>query len=271
VVDERLADAITGPAQELRKAIQAAGLPRTPFWRNLVGLSVVVDGLRELAERAVARTVGAAGAGPMAARLVSPLAAVEAAVRGTLPNLLDELALRERPLREHWEARGPGLLHRMARWTDPRVVPSEARVVLVHPALGGGGAAHIPYNNVHIEAVLTNPIPDLPETVRLGWLLAQLNLDLPVFSEQVSGERLPDVAELAMLPVTLQAAAEVELAEFSPEMLDLALKAWNIVTPPDVDTLDVLWRWWGTYVDTRPRWDIAFTALDRMLGATGAA
>ncbi|MHB8970885.1 MAG: hypothetical protein ACYC3X_15320 [Pirellulaceae bacterium] len=271
VGDSRLAEAITGPAQELRQAIHAAGLPRTPFWRHLVGLSVMVDGLRELAERAVSRTVGAPRAEQIAARLVPSIAAVEAAMRKTLPSLLDELTLRERPLREQWEARGPGLLHNIVRWTDPRIVPTEARVVLVHPALGGGGAAHIPYNNVHMEAVLTNPVPDLPEILRLGWLLAQLNLDLPVFSERVSGARLAEVAELAMLPVTLQAAEDVELATVTPEMLDLALQAWNIVTPPDLDAADVLWRWWGTYVETRPRWDVAFTALDRMLGSSGAA
>ncbi|MHB8952490.1 MAG: hypothetical protein ACYC4U_05885 [Pirellulaceae bacterium] len=270
VVDTRLAEAITGPAQELRQAIHAAQLPRTQFWRHLVGLSVMVDGLRELAERAVSRTVGPAGAGPIAATLVPSMAAVEAAMRKALPELLDELALRERPLREQWEARGPGLLQRIACWTDPRVLPAEARVVLVHPALGGGGAAHIPYNIVHIEAVLTNPIAELPEILRLGWLLAQLNSDLPAFNEQVPGARLSDVAELAMLLVTLQAAEDVEFGVMSPERLDLALKAWNIVAPTEVDLLEVLWRWWGTYVDTRPRWDIAFTALDRMLGTASA-
>ena len=187
VVDPALAEAITEPAQELRKAISAAGLPRTQFWRNLVGLSVMVDGLSELAERAVAKTVGTTRAAAIARNLVASIAGIESAVRRAFPNLVDELTLRLPPLREQWDAHGPLLLQSIARWTDPRVVVPEAQVVLVHPALGGGGAAHIAYNNVHIEAVLTNPVPDLPENLRLAWLLAQLGLDLPAFSDQVHG------------------------------------------------------------------------------------
>jgi len=271
LADDRLAEAMVGPAQELRQAIQASGLPRDPMWRQLIGLSAVVDSLRDLAERAVARCCGAAAAERSAASLVPALAALESAVRSLYPNLLAELALRERPLREQWEARGPGLLRSIARWTDPRLMPSEAKVVLIHPALGGGGTAHLPYNLVHLEAVLTNPVPHLPEVLRLGWLLAQLNLDLPAFSDQVHGSRLATIAELAMLPATLQAAEDVELATNGPELIDLALQAWNVMTPPEVDPVDVVWRWWSTYLETRPRWDIAFTALDRMLRSDSAA
>ena len=154
----------------------------------------------------------------------------------------------------------------IARWTDPHVIAESAQVILVHPSLGGGGSAHLAYNNVLIEAVLTNPIPQLPETLRLAWLLSQLNLDLPMFSETIHGKRLPHVAELAMIPVTLQAAEELEFLTLTPEAIDLALNCWNVVTPPDTDPVDILWRWWGTYLETRPRWDIAFTALDRMFG-----
>ena len=226
----------------------------------------MVDALSELAERAVTKTIGTTRAASIARNLVASIAGIESAVRRAFPNLLDELSLRLLPLREQWEAYGPLLLQSVARWTDPRVVVSEAQVVLVYPALGGGGAAHIPFNNVHIEAVLTNPVPDLPENLRLAWLLAQLGLDLPALSDRIHGPRLPDVAALAMLPVTLQAAQDARLMELSPETVDLALSAWQIQTPTDVDPVDVLWRWWSTYLDTRPRWDIALTALDRMLG-----
>ena len=74
-----------------------------------------------------------------------------------------------------------------------------------------------------------------------------------------------------MLPVTLQAAEDVELATLSPETLDLGAAGVEVLTPPDVDPVDVVWRWWGTYLETRPRWDIAFTALDRMLRGDSAA
>ena len=47
-------------------------------------------------------------------------------------------------------------------------------VLLIHPALGGAGEAHLAYNSVRIEAVLANPNADLPEVVRLAWLIAQV-------------------------------------------------------------------------------------------------
>ena len=46
IADTRMAEAIAEPAQILRQTIVAAGLPRTPFWRNLLGLSVAADGSR---------------------------------------------------------------------------------------------------------------------------------------------------------------------------------------------------------------------------------
>ena len=266
VTDTRMAEVITEPAQQLRKTIVAAGMPRTQFWRNLLGLSAEIDGTRQLAERAVTKTVGAGRVTSVVDELAANIAGIESAVRRAFPGLTDEVTLRVRPLREQWEARGPGLLRSIAHWTDPRLLVAEADVVLVQPSLGGGGSAHLPFNNVHMEAMLTNPVPELPEILRLGWLLAQLNLDLPIFSDNIHGKRLPHIAELAMLPVTLKAAEDVELARLDETTLNLALNSWHIVTPADSDPADILWRWWGTYVETRPRWDIAFTALDRMFG-----
>ncbi len=266
VVDTRMAEAIAQPAQILRQTIVAAGLPRTTFWRNLLGLSDAAEGSQQLAERALTKTVGAARGEMVAGQLSSAISGVEAAVRRALPGMMDELSLRIRPLRAQWEAQGPGLLHSIARWTDPRVIVNSAQVILVHPSMGGGGSAHLPYNNVLIEAVLANPVAQLPEVLRLAWLLSQLNLDLPMFSDGINGRRLPHVAELAMIPVTLQAAEELSLVTLDTETIDLALKSWHVVTPPDIDPVDIIWRWWGTYQETRPRWDIAFTALDRMFG-----
>jgi hypothetical protein len=267
IADARLAEAITEPAQELRREIVNAGLPRATFWRHLVGLGATIDNNRQLTELAIRKTIGAQQRNDtLATELAGHIAEIEMAVRQAFPDMLEELTLRCKPLREQWEARGPGLLRSMASWTDIGLIAPRADVVLVYPALGGGGVAHLPYNNVRIEAVLANPDPQLPEVVRLGWLLGQLNLDLPVFSESIHGRRLPHVAELAMLPVALQAAEDVELTEVDETSLGRALQTWHVVTPPDLDPVDVLQRWWGTYLETRPRLDIALAALDRMFG-----
>jgi hypothetical protein len=267
IADQRLAEAIADPAQELRQAVVNAGLPRVTFWRHLVGLSGTVDNNRQLAELAIRKTIGTQQRNEaLTSEIGGHITELEAAVRLVFPDLVEELSVRCRPLREQWEARGPGLLRSITRWTDANVIAPRADVVLVYPALGGGGVAHLPYNNVRMEGVLTNPDPQLPEVVRLGWLLGQLNLDLPAYSESIRGQRLPHIAELAMLPVALQAAEDVELTTVDQTSLGRALQVWHVVTPPDLDPVDVLQRWWGTYLETRPRWDIALSALDRMFG-----
>jgi hypothetical protein len=114
--------------------------------------------------------------------------------------------------------------------------------------------------------VLTNNIPQLPEVVRLGWLLAQLHCDLPGFSESLPADRLPGLAQLALLPPALLAAQELELAEFNPQTLRTALSAW-LETPADKATAESLTVWWQTYQETRPEWNTALAALDRLVSA----
>ena len=198
--------------------------------------------------------------------LSAAVAEVEAAHRAALPNCAEELALRERPLREQWEARGPGLVAQIGLLTDESLLVPQCEMLLVHPALGGGGEAHLAYNSVRFEAVLANPMAELPEVVRLGWLIAQLQLDLPRHSESIHADRLPHIARFAMLPAALIAAEAVELARFSPDTLRLAISSWRLASPPDVDSADMVSRWWQTYQESRPPWNVALTALDRMFG-----
>ncbi len=267
LVDGKLAAAIAQPAEGLYRDIRAAGLPSAHFWRHLIGLSPGIDDNQQLAELAVKKTIGSTPRlASLSSRLASWIGTLENAVVGAIPRLVDQLALRAGPLRSQWEARGAGMLRRVAELTDAQVLVTNADVVLVHPALGGGGRAHLPYNCVRIEAVLANPIAELPEMVRLGWLIAQLNLDLPALSETIPADRLPLVAEMAMLPAILLAAEHVELLRFNQAVMESALAHWNIVTPPDFDPVDVLTRWWGTYQETRPPLRVALTALDRMIG-----
>ena len=88
-----------------------------------------------------------------------------------------------------------------------------ADVLVVQPMLGGGGGTHAMYNAVSIEVVLANPLDDLPEVVRLAWLLSALNLDLPRYSDLVPFERLAVIGRLAMIPLVVEAARQVELVQ----------------------------------------------------------
>lgn len=264
LVDPVLAEVIAQPAADFQRMIHAAGLPEAAFWRHLLGLSSGIENDRQLAELAVRKTVGESQVALLSPHLAGLIRDIELAVLRGVPDLLDQLALRSGPFCEQWEARGPGLLAEIGKLTDPQLIVDQADVILVQPAVGGAGEAHLPYNKVHLEAVLANPFPNLPEVARLGWLLAQLNLDLPVYSEAIDGQRLPDVGRLAMLPAVLKAAETVELVRFDVNTVRMALELWDIQTPPDIDAADTLLAWWETHLESPGPWHVALTALDRM-------
>src|SRR5690606_7247147 len=114
-------------------------------------------------------------------------------------------------------------------------------------------------------AVLANPIAELPEAARLGWLLAQLQQDIAVYSERIPRPVLPRVAAMAMLPPALAAAEEVELVRPGDDVTALALEPWPNAHDEQAELLGTLVRWWQAYVERRPPWGVALSALSTML------
>ena len=182
------------------------------------------------------------------------------------PRLADELPLRRDPLRGQWEARGPGLLFGVRRLTSVDWLVPAATIVLVPPLLGGAGEAHPTYNAVTFEAVLANPIAQLPEVLRLGWLLAQLN---PVLAADTAGSATSGwrrAAPGALLAVVLSAAEDVELARADRAHFDLAAAEWL----NGAASADTVWRWWQSYSQRRPGWPAGLEELDRLLSLSEA-
>lgn len=266
LVDPALQAAMAEPAEALQQEVTSAGLQAGAFRRALAGFATQADSPRQLVERAVTKVQGNERGQLLVAKLTAVVTGVVQAFNKCCPNAAEELRLRERPLREQWEARGNGLLRQIARMTDERLLAEAATVVLVQPALGGGGEAHLQQNAITFEAVLTNAEPQLPEVIRMAWLLAQLQCDLPIFADQVNAQRLPYVAAFALLPAVLQAAAHVELAEFSPAQIMRAIAAWHLPKVADLDTAAIVTDWWQTYEADKPSWPVALTALDQMFG-----
>jgi hypothetical protein len=267
LVEPRLTDALRQPALSLAAEVRASHLPEGRFYSHLIPLAATVSGRRQLVETAVKKTVGR---GPrfetVVTNLASCVAAIETSLQSSIPELAEELALRERPLHEQWEARGPGMFLAIGRLTEEALLPSECHIYPVLPALGGDGHAHLAYNSARIEAVLANPHAELPEVIRLTWLLAQLQIDLPMHSESIHADRLPHVASYAMLPAALSAAEQVDLARFTPENVSRAIAAWHLPAPKDMDPTPLIVQWWQTYLETRPPFRVALAALDQMFG-----
>jgi len=266
VADSTIAAALYPPTEALRDELYACGLAIESALPLLVALAADYESNHQLVEMAVRRMQGAGAIGEAAiARLTGCITDLEAAWLREQPALVDELAVRGRPLREQWEARGPGLLRAITRLTVENFIAPSAEVVLVSPLVGGHGRAYLPSNRVTFEAVLTNPTPELPETLRLGWLLSQLNLDVPVLSEPMSQHRLPRLARLATLPLVLAAAESVELATLDEATLARAIECWYLApTLPD-EIPQKLLDWWQAYESSSTRWPVAMMALDQML------
>jgi hypothetical protein len=261
-----LVAALAEPIVALERELEAAEVPREPFWRHIVPLAAGIESNRQLLERVLARSVGR---GPRAEALVGRLAGrvsdLEAAARAAFPNLTDELALRGGPLKEQWEARGPGMMRRLAELVGDDALVGAADVALVPPVCGGGGRPSLDYSVVVFEAVLANAILQLPEVVRLAWMMAQLRMNAPVFSEAVPAPRIERIAALAMLPPTLAAAEHVELSPPLEHALPLAIERWGLADAGG-DLAHTLSAWWETYLASRPPWSVALTALDKMVG-----
>lgn len=267
LADARFGEPFVNAAHALRQEITAHQLPTPAFWSNLLAYSHQMDDCTSLARVAIRKTVGIESTTESTvAALATGIRDIDNAARHALPQMLDDLSHRLRPIQEHWEARGPGLLQEIGNLTDQRLLADRATVVAVHPAFGGGGSASLVTNAVRVEAVLTNVVDGLPEVVRLGWLLAQLNHELPIFSDRVNGSRLPLLAQLAMLPATLQASETVELSQLTPFTIAAAVPAWHVEVAAEKDIAATVLDWWHTYLETKPSWDIALAALDQMIG-----
>jgi len=263
IADAQLATALKPAVDGLLHEINTAGLSVPSMLQQLVSLAAEQENNRQLVELAVKKLRGTGSIGPESVtRLTGCVADLEAAMLRARPQLVEELAVRGRPLREQWEARGPGLLKAMARLVgDEAFLASAAEIVLVAPLVGGHGQAHLQSNQVTFEAVLANPHAELPEILRLGWLLGQLNFDLPRFSDSIPGSRLEYVASLAALPLVLAAAEEVELVSSASDMLAQTLECWH----QPIETSECLPDWWQTYYEGNVRWTVAIAGLDAML------
>ena len=147
-----------------------------------------------------------------------------------------ELRLRLRPLREHWEARGPGMLHFANRCLPWLQLPNTIEVRLIPPVTGAGGRI-VDTSTIEFAAVLANPLRELPEVVRLAWLIlaAACQVELP--------HDLHPTTLTKLIPLTLEAAEYVELARSEPAVVKLAMDTWLPLESPRPVAADLM-RWW---------------------------
>jgi len=264
LADAELAGALAEPTAALRSCLSAAAVPERSFWQHVVPQSAGIDSNRELANVVLTKAFGMHQE-VLTLSVAGHLADLDAAVRELRPDLTETVSGNSSRIRSAWDSQGAVLLDEVGRFTEERLLVGSAKVLLSYPALGGAGAAHLLYNCTSIEVAAIDPSTDLPEVLRLVWLLSQLNMDVPVLSETVRRDRLPKVASLSMLPPALVAAEQMHLASFNEQSLRQAIEQWAPQLGAAESLSDTVWQWWHTYLGSRPAWNVGVGALDQML------
>jgi hypothetical protein len=263
VAERQLAAALAEEVDALAGDLEAVGIEPRRFFEHAIPLAARAGAPAPLAQVVLAKVLGPQHVVGGAERLARRLASLSSTLERAQPDLIEGLELRSGPLREQWEARGAGLLTAVRRLAAEEAVVEGAEVILVQPLAGGGGAAFALYNAIGFEAVLANPLAELPEVARLAWLWAQLGLDLARYEEPLGRAAAGRVGPLALLPVVLAAAEEVELVRFDRGLMDRALAAWC----GSAERAETLFGWWETYRSSDTSWTAALVALAQMLAA----
>ena len=243
-LDQRLDSALADPVSALTEAARSADLAEERLWRFLLPISCLHDDAAEVAARLGKELGGLPGPDAFCQDLAKLIETLAQRMDEASPGWRQQLVHRQRPLREHWETIGPGLISQLSEQLRCELKHGEAKVHMVHPASGGGGGAHPHHGSIRIEAVLTNSLPQLPETLRMAWLLGQLVVS------PVDHESLP----FALLAATLAAAAAIDVIRFDDAVMELALTHWDLPSS-DRKLGPRLRHWWEGFSQSHLTWD----------------
>lgn len=271
-IDPTLATKIAEPLAELTKRLAAAELDLESFWSHLIAAAASGSNDQDACRAALmAAGIGELGLDPCASATLTCLADTRLAYQERFPKSSQQLSLRARPIREQWDGYGAGLLRRIAKKTHESFIPKSADCVLLSPYRGGDGDCDPATSTLWIEAVLTNPVPSVPEVLRLTWLLTRIGIGTMVLPTPASDDtenraRASLVVALAGLPVVLDAACYLEMTQsptVTASLIDIAIQTW--FGPMESAVVDVLDKWWSQSEELKPPFPVALKALDRML------
>ena len=142
--------------------------------------------------------------------------------RSILVEIENELGQREGLLKQQWQARGPGI----CRWLSQFPLlndgndTSPAKIAPTLPIFGGAAWPIPNRTGTVVEAVLFDPVPPLPEVLRIAQSLIRSRLESR-WNQMDSSLALTVASTLA-----LAAGMHVELATFDSSTLEQAIQCW---------------------------------------------
>lgn len=271
LADAELAERLTELGRKLLHELDLSGMTGEQIRQHLVPLGVQVDTIHQVADTLLRKTVGGERCHAMVAPIAGLVTDAGTATDAVMKRLNAQMATALPPLHDRCNRYLQPLLMEIGRLTDPGLIPGRAAVVVV-PALStdegsltGGGSAYLLYNMASLEVLPEDPRPELPEPLRLAWMIAQLDLDLPIHSENLPRDATPLVAALAMLMPTLTAGESLELCRGDEATVALALRHWQVVSRGHEELAAIVLDWWSTYAESRPPMSVALGALLKMV------
>ena len=218
-----LAKQLLPGVNEFSEWLRSSGLDETTCWAQLPAAACHATDIAHVARRVVTDLADGHRGPALARELEQHIQRWVKQFQLSVVDLDEQLLHRQRPLREQWNARGPGMLAWLDRQRTPHEPHDPITVFVVYPISGGAAGIHERHRSLWIEGVLANPMPELPEVVRLAWLVARVKYGVH-----------DDGAAIDLLPAVLAAAEAVELATLSVATARQALISWQLCAA-DVD------------------------------------
>lgn len=213
------------------------------------------------------------------------------------PRLADQLRLRYAPLKQSYEAYGPGLLRSVGKqiWNGSPPTnwwPNRVSVHAVQPLQAGASGLSSYQGSVWIEAVLTDISPAVPEWLRLAYELTHMAIDThtrthasglsdtKAIGDSKTSTELP--WSLGIIPLIFDRAADAGMIPEGSLPIATAIDlGWasddaTVATLPNRgggsagnrgDLPDVLDRWWNDVGRSSHAFPIALKDLSARLAA----
>ncbi|QEG39470.1 hypothetical protein [Roseimaritima ulvae] len=266
VSDAAIDELLIQPVSDINSQLGMADLDLGQFWSSLVASGFENgDDVQRCEAALLDADCSPLSADTLARNIAGKLTDIRLAFNERFPKLAEQLPLRGGPLKTSWEERGPGLLVQITNRTHPGLLPKRASIQLVQPIRGGGGDIDPRRLTLWVEAMLTNVDTNVPEVLRVAWLLARLGMAHGSGNRMVDPDHLPAIAAVALVPIVLSAGQELDLVPPGPLPIEAALKLWQ--QAPNPSTTAVLNDWWQQWTTAEMPFPVALKALDRMLFA----
>lgn len=265
--DLKTEEILIGPVTEINNRLLSSSIDVAVFWQYY--LSELLSGAQINAACAAALMSGGCSelqVEQTGKAISNRLGDARQAYAGRFPKLAEQLELRARPLREKWDAVGPGLLQDVERQVWKNSPPrgwwtSRLTAQLVQPMRGGDGGFAADDGRFWIEAMLTDVDPRVPEVLRVAWLITRIAIDS--HTKKKPGEQsLATAWSLACVPLVLTAAANLDLISANPLPIDRAMVLWH---RSDTNITGILEQWWNGYKKSPTPLPVALRQLDQSI------